>query len=51
VPPLCPLSVSPYDFSRGAELIARAADQTRRWLDKGGMAKHRIPGALRPHED
>jgi NTE family protein len=51
VPPLCPLSVSPYDFSRGAELIDRASEQTRKWLAKGGLEKHRIPGALRPHED
>jgi NTE family protein len=49
VPPLCPLSVSPYDFSHAAELIERAADQTRRWLDKGGLARERIPGALRGH--
>lgn len=51
VPPLCPLTVSPYDFSRGGELIEQAAAQTRRWLDQGGIGKHRIPGALRPHED
>jgi NTE family protein len=51
VPPLCPLAVSPYDFSHGAELIERAAAQTRRWLEQGGIEKHRIPGALRPHED
>jgi NTE family protein len=51
VPPLCPLSVSPYDFSRGGELIERAAEQTARWLSRGGMGKHRIPGALRAHED
>ena len=51
VPPLCPLSVSPYDFSRASELIERAAAQTPRWLDQGGMGKHGIPGALRPHED
>ncbi len=51
VPPLCPLAVSPYDFSRGGELIERAAAQTRQWLEKGGMEKHRIPGALRPHQD
>lgn len=51
VPPLCPLSVSPYDFSRGAQLIERAAAQTAKWLDNGGLGKHRIPGALRPHED
>ena len=35
VPPLCPLSVSPSDFSRGAELIDRAREQTERWLTKG----------------
>jgi NTE family protein len=51
VPPLCPLAVSPYDFSHGGELIERAAAQTRRWLGQGGLGKHRIPGALRPHED
>ena len=51
VPPLCPLAVSPYDFSHGAELIERAAEQTRRWLDAGGVAKERVPGALRSHTD
>lgn len=51
VPPLCPLSVSPYDFSHGGELIERAAEQTKKWLEKGGLEKHRIPGALRPHVD
>jgi len=51
VPPLCPLAVSPYDFSHAAELIERAAAQTRAWLQKGGLQKQRIPGALRPHED
>ncbi|EEG08493.1 patatin-like phospholipase family protein [Pseudogulbenkiania ferrooxidans] len=51
VPPLCPLSVSPYDFSRARELIERAAKSTRRWLDSGGMTRQRIPGALRPHVD
>lgn len=51
VPPLCPLTVSPYDFSRAGELIERAAAQTRRWLEQGGLERQRIPGALRPHED
>jgi NTE family protein len=51
VPPLCPLAVSPYDFSHGSELIERAAAQTRRWIEQGGLQKQRIPGALRPHED
>lgn len=51
VPPLCPLAVSPYDFSRANELIERAAENTHRWLESGGMAHQGIPGALRPHVD
>ena len=51
VPPLCPLAVSPYDFSQADELIERSAEQTRRWLQRGGLEKRRIPGALRAHED
>jgi len=34
VPPLCPLTISPTDFSHGAELIARARTQTERWLSR-----------------
>lgn len=49
VPPLCPLSVSPYDFSHARELIERAAEQTRGWLDRGGLTRQRIPDALRGH--
>jgi NTE family protein len=51
VPPLCPIAVSPYDFSRAQELIRLAADNTRRWLKGGGLTRQRIPGALRPHVD
>ena len=51
VPPLCPIAVSPYDFSRAHELIALAAESTRRWLKSGGLTRQRIPGALRPHVD
>jgi NTE family protein len=51
VPPLCPLAVSPYDFSRAHELIERAALSTRQWLESGGLDQQRIPGALRPHVD
>ncbi|MGH7894115.1 MAG: patatin-like phospholipase family protein [Candidatus Binatia bacterium] len=50
VPPLCPLSVSPYDFSHAGDLIEKSAAQTRRWLERGGIEKHRIPSALRAHE-
>jgi NTE family protein len=49
VPPLCPLTLSPYDFSHAAELIARAAEQTTAWLAKGGLARGRVPAALRGH--
>src|SRR5574341_622683 len=49
VPPLCPLDVSSYDFSRGAELIDRAAESTARWLDSGGLARPASLGPLWPH--
>ncbi|NMM09650.1 MAG: patatin-like phospholipase family protein [Polaromonas sp.] len=51
VPPLCPLSASAYDFSRAPELIERARESTRHWLEGGGLHRHGIPGALRPHRD
>ena len=35
VPPLCPLAISPSDFSHGAELIDRARAQTEEWLAQG----------------
>ena len=37
VPPLCPLDVSPHDFSHSTELIRRADAVTRLWLRKGGL--------------
>jgi NTE family protein len=49
VPPLCPLTASPYDFSHAGELIERAADQTTHWLARGGLARQRVPGALHAH--
>jgi NTE family protein len=49
VPNLCPLDISPYDFSRADELIERAADNTRRWIREGGLTHSRIPDALLPH--
>ena len=49
VPPLCPLAASAYDFSRAHELIERARQNTRQWLQDGGLHQHGIPGALRPH--
>ena len=49
VPPLCPLTASPYDFSHAGELIERAADQTSRWLARDGLKRQRIPQALDAH--
>ncbi|AIY43477.1 serine protease [Collimonas arenae] len=49
VAPLCPLDVSPYDYSQCGLLIDRAAAETRRWLEAGGLDKQAIPDALRPH--
>jgi NTE family protein len=49
VAPLCPLDVSPYDYSQCGLLIDRAAAETRLWLEAGGLDNHEIPGGLRPH--
>lgn len=40
VPPLCPLTVTPYDFSQSAKLIRRAEAATRLWLRSGGLEHH-----------
>jgi NTE family protein len=37
VPPICPLAVSPYDFSHVDKLIESAAAATERWLKRGGL--------------
>jgi NTE family protein len=50
VPPLCPLVGSPYDFSRTAEHIVRAAESTDAWLAADGLKLNTIPHELRPHE-
>ncbi len=49
VPPLCPLAVSSYDFSRGGELIDRAAESTARWLEDCGLRNPTMTAPLRPH--
>ena len=43
VPPLCPVDVSPYDFTRAGELIDRASRSTRERLDGGGLARRGVP--------
>jgi NTE family protein len=49
VPNLCPLDVSPYDFSRSDQLIEQAAEHTRKWIEGGGLSRPEIPNSLLPH--
>jgi NTE family protein len=49
VPTLCPLAVSPYDFSASRRLMQRAAANTRRWLSGGGLAARSLPQELQAH--
>jgi NTE family protein len=49
VPPLCPFDVSPYDFSRTADMIALGFASTRRWIAEGGLQSSLVPPQLRPH--
>lgn len=48
-PHLCPLDVSPFNFDRSGELIERAAQLTRQWIEEGGLARRTAPEAL--HHD
>jgi NTE family protein len=48
IPPLCPVRVSPADFSQSAELIERSYESTRAWLS----TRHPVTGQatlLEPH--
>lgn len=49
VPTLCPLAVSPFDFSKSKELIERAAQSTRKWIEEGGLTRRSLPQELAPH--
>jgi NTE family protein len=49
VPNLCPLNVSPYDFSLADRLIEQAAEHTRKWIEGGGLSRPEIPNSLLPH--
>ena len=48
MPPLCPLAVSPLDFTRTGELIERAREQTAAWLDRPGSLTD-VTARLAPH--
>jgi NTE family protein len=45
LPAACPPGMSPLDFSRTPELIARAYDSTCRWIEEGGMAQPNLSPA------
>ena len=49
VPTLCPLDVSPFDFSKTEMLMDRAARETRAWIAGGGLSRQEVPGELIPH--
>ena len=50
IPPLCPLTITAYDFSHSSELIKRAEATTRLWLQKKGLDSRGAPPELQPHE-
>jgi NTE family protein len=50
VPPLCPLTGSPYDFSQTSLLISRAVESTNAWLDGGGLDRPRAHEQLGLHK-
>ena len=50
VPPLCPLTGSPYDFSQTSELIERAARSTDAWLTEGGLDHPGVHAQLSTHK-
>src|ERR1051326_6764163 len=49
VPTLCPLAVSPFDFSASRQLIERAADSSQKWIESGGLQRRASPQELAPH--
>jgi NTE family protein len=48
-PNLCPLAVSPFDFSQADALITQAAANTKQWLETGGLSQPNTPDTLLPH--
>lgn len=50
LPPLCPVTVTAYDFSQTADLIHRAEAATRLWLRQNGLHDRGTPPELLPHD-
>jgi NTE family protein len=49
MPTLCPLSVSPFDFSASRQLIDRAVESSAKWIEAGGLTRRASPHELDPH--
>jgi NTE family protein len=49
VPSLCPLEISPYDFSACAGLVDQSEAKTRAWIEAGGLHRSGAPGELLEH--
>jgi NTE family protein len=50
LPPLCPITVTSYDFSQTADLVRRSEAKTRLWLQQNAFQGHGTPEELLPHE-
>jgi NTE family protein len=48
-PSLCPLEISPYDYSACASLVDQGEASTRAWIAAGGLQSVGTPGALLEH--
>ncbi|WP_158813569.1 patatin-like phospholipase family protein [Methylocapsa sp. S129] len=49
VPSLCPLEISPYDFSACASLVDQSEANTRAWIAAGGLQTSGAPESLLEH--
>jgi NTE family protein len=48
-PALCPLEISPFDFSASRQLIQRAMQSTKKWIDAGGLMRQARSRELSAH--
>ena len=49
IPPLCPITISPKDFSKSKELIKRAYESTQEWLKMGNLESDEVPKLMKFH--
>jgi NTE family protein len=49
VPSLCPLEISPYDFSACAGLVDQSEAKTHAWIEAGGLHDAGVPPELLEH--